>query len=69
PKSIYQFQKAVRNGDYQAYQQYTAELDAEEQENPVTLRSMWTIDQNGRKPVPLSEVEPVSSIVKRFKSG
>ncbi|KRN00664.1 glutamate synthase domain-containing 3 [Lacticaseibacillus paracasei subsp. tolerans DSM 20258] len=30
---------------------------------------MWTIDQNGRKPVPLSEVEPVSSIVKRFKSG
>ena len=69
PKSIYQFQKAVRNGDYQAYQQYTAELDAEEQENPVTLKSMWTIDQNGRKPVPLSEVEPVSSIVKRFKSG
>lgn len=69
PKSIYQFQKAVRNGDYQAYQQYTAELDAEEQENPVTLRSMWTIDQNGRKPVPLSEVEPMSSIVKRFKSG
>ena len=69
PKSIYQFQKAVRNGDYQAYQQYTAELDAEEQENPVTLKSMWTSDQNGRKPVPLSEVEPVSSIVKRFKSG
>ena len=30
---------------------------------------MWTIDQNGCKPVPLSEVEPVSSIVKRFKSG
>ncbi len=38
-------------------------------DNPTTLRSMWTIKQAGNTPVPLSEVEPVSSIVKRFKAG
>ncbi|EHL99763.1 putative glutamate synthase [NADPH], large subunit [Lentilactobacillus parafarraginis F0439] len=69
PKSIYQFQKAVRTGDYKEYQKYTAEMNKEALDNPVTLRSMWQIDGNGNKPVPLSEVEPVSSIVKRFKSG
>lgn len=69
PLSIYQFQKAVRSGDYQAYQKYTAQLNQEATTQPVTLRSMWTIDNAGRKPVPLNEVEPVSTIVKRFKSG
>lgn len=69
PKSIYQFQKAVRSGDYQAYQQYAAELEQEAKTTPVTLRSMWTIVPSGQQAVPLSEVEPVSAIVKRFKAG
>ncbi len=69
PKSIYQFQKAVRSGDYQAYQQYAAEVEQEAKTTPVTLRSMWTIVPSGQQAVPLSEVEPVSAIVKRFKAG
>ncbi|PAK59901.1 glutamate synthase large subunit [Lentilactobacillus kefiri] len=69
PKSIYQFQKAVRTNDYQEYQKYAAEMNHDAVENPTTLRSMWTINKAGNTPVPLSEVEPVSSIVKRFKSG
>ncbi|OAU91673.1 glutamate synthase, partial [Lacticaseibacillus rhamnosus] len=32
-------------------------------------RSMWTIVPSGQQAVPLSEVEPVSAIVKRFKAG
>lgn len=69
PLSIYQFQKAVRSGDYQEYQKYAAQMNEEALSEPVTLRSMWDIDRNGNQPVPISEVEPVSSIVKRFKSG
>ncbi|MHA8138007.1 glutamate synthase large subunit [Lactobacillaceae bacterium Scapto_B20] len=69
PESIYQFQKAVRTGNYQEYQKYTAIMDSIAAKRPVTLRSMWNIDQDKRPSVPLSEVEPVSSIVKRFKAG
>lgn len=69
PESIYQFQKAVRSGSYDEYQKYSAQMNAEARENPTTLRSMWDIKQSNNHPVPLSEVEPVSSIVKRFKAG
>lgn len=69
PKSIYQFQKAVRVGSYHDYQKYAAQMNQEASENPVTLRSMWDIKATGKQPVPLSEVEPVSTIVKRFKAG
>ena len=69
PTTIYQFQKAVRSGNYQQYQQYAAKMNQDSLENPVTLRSMWQIDTTKQPAVPINEVEPVSSIVKRFKSG
>ncbi|MCI1986925.1 MAG: glutamate synthase large subunit [Lactobacillus sp.] len=68
PKTIYKFQRAVRLGDYKLYQEYAQEMHAEELSNPTTLRSQWHIHAD-RPAVPLSEVEPVSAIVKRFKSG
>lgn len=68
PMTIYKFQQAVRLGDYKLYQDYAKEMRAEELKTPTTLRSMWEI-QPGQHTVPLSEVEPVTSIVKRFKSG
>ncbi|GAX07325.1 glutamate synthase large subunit [Secundilactobacillus silagincola] len=69
PESIYQFQKAVRSGSYEEYQKYAQQMNQEAISNPVTLRSMWEIQAKGRTSVPINEVEPVSSIVKRFKSG
>ena len=35
----------------------------------VTLRDLLDFDASGRTPVPLDEVEPVSSIVRRFNTG
>lgn len=67
--AIYRFQKAVRSGDYDEYKTYAKTMAQDSLDNPVTLRSMWQIDQAGNKAVPISEVEPVSAIVKRFKSG
>lgn len=69
PKSIYQFQKAVRTGKYDEYRKYADQMNQEALTDPVTLRSMWNIDSTDRQSVPIDEVEPVSSIVKRFKSG
>ena len=65
---MYKFQQAVRLGDYGLYQEYAKLMHQEEQATPTTLRAMWNVRPN-REPVPLSEVEPVSQLVKRFKSG
>ena len=67
PKTIYNFQKAVRSGDYALYRKYAAEMNEEMLATPTTLRSMWEF--TGGQKIPLSEVEPASSIVKRFKVG
>ncbi len=68
PKTIYKFQRAVRLGDYKLYKDYAKEMHEEELADPTTLRSQWHIHSE-RAAVPLSEVEPVSAIVRRFKSG
>ena len=43
-------------------------MNQEALDNPTTLRSMWTF-ANTRRSIPLAEVEPVETIVKRFKVG
>ena len=68
PQTIYNFQQAVRRGDYDLFKTYTTELDKEALEHPTTLRSIWEFHSN-RPRVDLSEVEPAESIVKRFKVG
>ena len=67
PSTIYTLQKAVRLGDYQLYKQYSKLLH-EDAEVKFNLRNL--LDFNfAENPIPLSEVEPATSIVKRFKSG
>lgn len=68
PNTIYNFQQAVRQGDYEKYKAYAAEMDKEALATPTTLRSMWEFT-NKRPAVKLSEVEPAETIVKRFKVG
>ncbi|MGF0112786.1 glutamate synthase large subunit [Streptococcus sp. SGI.013] len=68
PESIYNFQQAVRKGDYHLFKQYSQQLDKEALERPTTLRSTWEFASK-RPAVALSEVEPAELIVKRFKVG
>ena len=65
PQVVCLLQRAVRRGDYKLFKQYSALVD---NETPHTLRGLleFVFPAEG---VPLSEVEPVSSIVKRFKTG
>ncbi len=66
PKTIHLLQESVRRGDYSLFKQYTALVDDETR--PHTLRGLLEM-QWAETPVPLTEVEPVESIVKRFKTG
>jgi glutamate synthase (NADPH/NADH) large chain len=59
-------QRAVREGNYNLYKQYAAHI-TDASRNLCTLRGLFTFKQ--RDPVPIEEVEPVESIVKRFVSS
>ncbi len=65
PAVIGSLQAAVRTGDRALYRVYA---DAVNQRAPSTLRDLLRVDSpNG--PIPLDEVEPVESILKRFDSA
>jgi glutamate synthase (NADPH) large chain len=67
PQTIHALQRAVRTGDYAAFKEYSGLVD-DQARRPVTLRSLLDLVP-ARQPVPLDEVEPVESIVRRFKTG
>lgn len=67
PQTVHLLQQAVRTGDYGTYKKFAA-LAQGESEKHLTLRSLLELKPAGPK-VPLEEVEPVSSIMRRFKTG
>ncbi|HET6439995.1 MAG TPA: glutamate synthase large subunit [Anaeromyxobacter sp.] len=67
PETVHRLQYACRTGDYKAYKDYAA-LVNNQSHNLGTLRGLMELKPTG-KPVPLAEVEPVESIMRRFKTG
>ena len=67
PQTIIALREATHTGSYERFKEYTAMVDDERK--PHTLRGLleFVWDENGG--IPLDEVEPVSEIVKRFKTG
>jgi glutamate synthase (NADPH/NADH) large chain len=68
PLSIAQLQHSTRTGDYAAFKDYSKLID-DQSEGLCTLRGLMDFKPNHRHPLSLDEVEPVESIVKRFKTG
>ena len=66
PLTIHKLQNSCRNKDYNEFKEYTKMLSGDEK--VITLRNIIDFDYSGN-PIPLEEVEPVESIVKRFKTG
>ena len=66
PESVHALQKAVRTNHKGAYQNY-AKLVNEQGKALCTLRSL--LDFKKSTAIPLEEVEPIESIMKRFKTG
>ncbi len=67
PVTIHQLQEAVRTGDYQIFKKYSQAVN-DQARNLCTLRGLFEL-RLAPKPIPLEEVEPVESIMRRFKSG
>jgi glutamate synthase (ferredoxin) len=66
PETVHTLQLATRTNDYRLYKRYSKLVEGEE-ETRRTLRSLLRFKK--ASPVPIEEVEPVESIVKRFKTG
>ncbi|HEY5553249.1 MAG TPA: glutamate synthase large subunit, partial [Opitutaceae bacterium] len=66
PESIHALQKATRLGNYPAFKAYSKLVD-EQGKALCTLRSL--LDFKASTPIPIEEVEPAESIMRRFKTG
>ena len=67
PQAIYLLQKACREGDFGIFQSYSEQIHSAGR--TIQLRDLLELVPLSTGPVPLDEVEPASSIVKRFNTG
>src|SRR5579864_5604926 len=71
PETVSLLQHAVRGNARDRYDAF-AKLLNEQSARLLTIRGLFrirTAEEDGRAPVPLDEVEPAASIVKRFSTG
>jgi len=64
-------QHAVRGNSRDKYREFASYIN-DQSKRLLTIRGLFRIrgaEEDGRKPVPLDEVEPASEIVKRFATG
>jgi glutamate synthase domain-containing protein 2 len=67
PDTVFKLQHATRSGQYSIFKEYTRLVD-DQSHRLATLRGLLEL-KNAPVPVPLDEVEPVETIVKRFATG
>jgi glutamate synthase domain-containing protein 2/glutamate synthase domain-containing protein 1/glutamate synthase domain-containing protein 3 len=67
PETIHALQTAVKTNNYALYQSFVKFIQRDSQKH-MALRGLLSFKKD-RQPVPIEEVEPASSIFKRFKTG
>ena len=67
PETVFKLQHATRTGQYAIFKEYTQAVD-DQSRQLATLRGLLDL-RPSTCPVPIEEVEPVESIVKRFATG
>jgi glutamate synthase (NADPH/NADH) large chain len=67
PETVFKLQHATRSRQYEIFKQYTTLVD-DQSRNHATLRGLFDF-KFAKTPVPLEEVEPVESVLKRFATG
>jgi glutamate synthase (NADPH) large chain len=70
-ETVSRLQHAVRGNSQDHYRAF-AQIVNEQNERLLTIRGMFRLkkaEEDGRKPVPLEEVEPAKNIVRRFSTG
>jgi glutamate synthase (ferredoxin) len=66
PETIHTLQQAVREDNYPLYQRYASLVNQQNQKH-FTLRGL--LDFKPQTPIPIEQVEPVTAIMNRFKTG
>jgi len=66
PQTVHKLQLACRSGSYKTFKEYS-QLVNDQTKQWCTLRGL--LDFKPSTPIPIEEVEPAESILKRFKSG
>ncbi len=66
PTSVHLLQQSTRENNYQIYKKYAREIN-DQTKRAATLRGL--LEFTDKQPIPLSEVEPVEDIFKRFATG
>jgi glutamate synthase (ferredoxin) len=67
PDTVAKLQHATRSGSYELFKEFTRAID-DQSRHLATLRGLMDL-KFADQPIPLDEVEPVESIVKRFATG
>src|SRR5204863_862163 len=67
PETVFKLQHATRSGQYGVFKEYTRLVD-DQNRRLATLRGLLEL-KDAATPVPLDEVEPIDTIVKRFATG
>jgi glutamate synthase (NADPH/NADH) large chain len=67
PDTVFKLQHATRSGQYKIFREYSKLVD-DQSRHLATLRGLFAF-KRGARPVPLDEVEPVETILKRFATG
>lgn len=70
PETVFRLQHSTRTRRYDIFKKYTDRVN-EQSERLMTLRGLFGFKTGveGRPPISIDEVEPVSEIVKRFSTG
>lgn len=68
PETVFRLQHATRNKRFDIFKQYTAGVN-EQAERLMTLRGLFSMRTGIRPPISIEEVEPASSIIRRFSTG
>ncbi len=68
PETVFLLQHATRTRQYDIFRKYTSTVDALAADSG-SLRGLFSLRTGDRPAVPLSEVEPVEDIVRRFATG
>jgi glutamate synthase (NADPH/NADH) large chain len=68
PETVFKLQHATRTRRYEVFKDYTRLVDGQSAKL-MTLRGLFALREGDRPAVPIDEVEPVESIIKRFSTG
>ena len=67
PDTVFKLQHATRSGQFGIFREYTKLVD-DQSRRIATLRGLLEF-KTATQPIPIDEIEPVKSIVKRFATG